>query len=46
MITAGNHGWFVPTDKITDVSPEEVAAGDWRSKIVPSPAGNEMLYMQ
>jgi len=37
---------YVPPDKITDVNPEEVSAGDWRNKIVPSPAGNEMLYMQ
>jgi hypothetical protein len=46
MVHATDNLVYVPTDKITDVSPEEVAVGDWRSKIVPSPAGNEMMYMQ
>mmetsp|Transcript_106079 Transcript_106079/g.306855 ORF Transcript_106079/g.306855 Transcript_106079/m.306855 type:complete len:474 (-) Transcript_106079:57-1478(-) len=46
MVHATDNLVYVPQDKITDVSPEEVAAGDWRNKIVPSPAGNEMLYMQ
>jgi len=46
MVHATDNLVYVPPDKITDVSPEEVAAGDWRNKIVPAPAGNEMLYMQ
>jgi len=46
MVHATDNLVFVPQDKITDVSPDEIAAGDWRNKIVPSPAGNEMLYMQ
>jgi hypothetical protein len=46
MVHATDNLVYIPTDKITDVSPDEVAAGDWRNKIVPSPAGNEMLYMQ
>lgn len=46
MVHATDNLVYVPPDKITDVSPEEVAAGDWRNKIVPSPSGNEMLYMQ
>jgi hypothetical protein len=46
MVHATDNLIFVPQDKITDVSPAEVAAGDWRNKIVPSPAGDEMLYMQ
>ena len=46
MVHATDNLVYVPPDKITDVSPEEVAAGDWRNKIVPCPAGNEMLYMQ
>lgn len=46
MVHATDNLVYVPKDKITDVSPDEVAAGDWRNKIVPSPAGNEMLYMQ
>jgi len=46
MVHASDNLVYVPPDKISDVSPEEVAAGDWRSKIVPSPAGNDMLYMQ
>lgn len=37
---------YVPQDKITDVSPDEVRAGNWRRKIVPSPASREMVYMQ
>lgn len=38
---------YVPPDqKVTDVSPEDVASGTWRDKIVPSPSGNDMLYMQ
>jgi hypothetical protein len=46
MVHATDGMVYIPKDKITDVSPEEVAAGDWRDKIVPSPAGNDMLYMQ
>jgi hypothetical protein len=46
MVHATDNLVYIPPDKITDVSPDEVAAGDWRNKIVPSPAGNEMLYMQ
>lgn len=46
MVHATDNLVYVPPDKITDVSPDEVAAGDWRKKIVPSPSGNEMLYMQ
>ena len=38
---------YVPPDsKVTDVNPEDVASGSWRDKIVPSPSGNDMLYMQ
>jgi hypothetical protein len=37
---------YVPQDKITDVSPEEVRAGTWRRKIVPSPASRDMVFMQ
>jgi len=33
---------YVPRDKITDVNANE----DWRQQIVPSPIGNDMLYMQ
>ena len=46
MVHATDNMVYIPKDKITDVSPEEVAAGDWRSKVVPSPVGNDMLYMQ
>jgi hypothetical protein len=46
MVHATDNLVYVPKDKITDVNPAEVAAGDWRSKIVPSPAGNDMLYLQ
>ncbi|KAL3943692.1 MAG: hypothetical protein SGBAC_002237 [Bacillariaceae sp.] len=46
MVHATDNLVYVPPDKITDVSPEDVASGDWRTKIVPCPSGNEMLYMQ
>eukprot|EP00980_Cylindrotheca_fusiformis_P020305 scaffold7344_cov145-Cylindrotheca_fusiformis.AAC.3 len=46
MVHATDNLVYVPGDKITDVSPDEVAGGDWRNKIVPCPSGNEMLYMQ
>uniref|UniRef100_A0A7S4EGV4 Uncharacterized protein n=1 Tax=Pseudo-nitzschia australis TaxID=44445 RepID=A0A7S4EGV4_9STRA len=46
MVQATDNLVYIPPDKITDVSPEDVALGDWRSKIVPSPTGNEMVYMQ
>ena len=46
MVHATDNLVYVPQDKISDVSPEEVASGDWRNKIVPCPAGNEMIYMQ
>lgn len=46
MVQATDNLVYVPSDKITDVNPDEVASGDWRSKVVPSPAGNEMIYMQ
>lgn len=46
MVQATDNLVYVPPDKITDVNPEEVASADWRSKVVPSPSGNEMIYMQ
>ena len=47
MVHAVDDMVYVPTaGKLADVNPAEVAAGDWRDKIVPSPAGNDMLYMQ
>ena len=46
MVQATDNLIYIPPDKITDVNPDEIATGDWRSKIVPSPAGNEMIYMQ
>ena len=46
MVHATDNMVYIPKDKITDINPDDVAAGDWRSKIVPSPVGNDMLYMQ
>jgi hypothetical protein len=46
MVHATDNMVYIPKDKITDVNPEEVAVGDWRRKVVPSPIGNDMLYMQ
>ena len=37
---------YVPKDKVTDVSPEDVRSGDWRRAIVPNPATREMVFMQ
>lgn len=38
---------YVPPGKVTEVSPQTVAdGGDWRSQIVPSPVGNDMVFMQ
>ena len=36
----------VPKDKVTDVSPNEVQVGDWCSKIVPTLASWDMVFMQ
>jgi len=46
MVQATDNLVYIPPDKITDVSPEDISSGDWRSKIVPAPTGNEMIYMQ
>jgi hypothetical protein len=35
-----------PSKKLSDVSPDDVRTGDWRSKVAPSPAGNDMIYLQ
>lgn len=45
MVQATDNMVYIPKDKITDVSPQDVT-GDWRNRIVPSPVGNDMLYMQ
>ncbi|KAG7364339.1 hypothetical protein IV203_037541 [Nitzschia inconspicua] len=46
LVQATDNLVYVPPDRITDVNPGDVASGDWRSKVVPSPSGNEMIYMQ
>lgn len=46
MVHAMDNLVYVPKDKVTDVSPEEVKAGDWRRKIVPAPASRDMVFMQ
>lgn len=47
MVHATDNMVYVPpNNKLADVNPNDVASGDWRDKIVPSPAGNDMLYMQ
>lgn len=46
MVHATDNLVYVPPDKMTDVSPGDVATGDWRNSVVPSPAGNEIIYMQ
>jgi hypothetical protein len=37
---------YVPPDKVTEVSPDDVQKGNWRSKIVPSPGSRDMVFMQ
>jgi hypothetical protein len=37
---------YVPPDKVTNVSPDDVKSDNWRNKIVPSPASRDMVYMQ
>jgi hypothetical protein len=46
MVHATDGMIFIPKDKITDVSLEEAGTGSWLNKVVPAPAGNELLYMQ
>jgi len=49
MVHAVDDMVYVPpgrNGKLSDVAAEDVAAGDWRDKIVPSPPGNDMVYMQ
>lgn len=46
MVHATDNMVYIPPHKLADVSPDDAATGDWRNKIVPSPAGNDMLYMQ
>jgi len=37
---------YVPPDKVTNVSPEDIQSDNWRKKIVPSPASRDMVFMQ
>lgn len=47
MVHASDNLVYVPPDKVTQVDPSTVAAGeDWRNQIVPSPVGNDMVFMQ
>lgn len=47
LVHASDNLVYVPADKVTEVNPEAVAAGeDWRNQIVPSPVGNDMIFMQ
>ena len=46
MVHATDNMVYVPPDKITNVTPEDVKTGDWRNKIVPSPSAREMVFIQ
>jgi hypothetical protein len=47
LVHASDNLVYVPKDKVTEVSPGAIAVGtDWRNQIVPSPVGNDMVYMQ
>jgi len=37
---------YIPRDKITDVSKDDVLTGDWRTNIVPCPTASEMIYFK
>jgi hypothetical protein len=38
---------YIPADKLTEVDPQSVASGgDWRNQVVPSPVGNDMVFLQ
>ena len=37
---------YVPPGKVSHVDPQDVPTGDWRQKVVPSPVGNDLVYMQ
>jgi hypothetical protein len=47
MVHASDNLVYVPRrkTKVTDVPEESVKTGDWRDQVVPSPAGNDMLFM-
>ena len=46
MVHATDNMVYVPPDKVTNVTPEDVKTGDWRNKIVPSPSTREMVFIQ
>lgn len=49
MVHATDNMIYIPQNKkLTDVSTDEILSSnsDWRNKIIPNPAGNDMLYMQ
>lgn len=46
MVHATDGMVYVPNDKVTNVTPDEVKTGDWRDKIIPSPSSREMVYTQ
>jgi hypothetical protein len=46
LVHAADNLVYVPADKVTDVDPQSVASGDWRNQIVPSPVGNDMVFLQ
>jgi len=48
MVHATDNLVYVPRreTKVTDVPGDDVKTGDWRDKIVPSPPGRDMVFMQ
>jgi hypothetical protein len=47
MVHSTDNMVYIPSKKLSDVDPNtDVRTGDWRTKIIPNPAGNDMLYMQ
>eukprot|EP00547_Thalassionema_nitzschioides_P001067 CAMPEP_0194211026 /NCGR_PEP_ID=MMETSP0156-20130528/9242_1 /TAXON_ID=33649 /ORGANISM="Thalassionema nitzschioides, Strain L26-B" /LENGTH=496 /DNA_ID=CAMNT_0038938451 /DNA_START=30 /DNA_END=1520 /DNA_ORIENTATION=- len=46
MVHAIDNMVYVPADKVTNITPDEVKDGDWRDKVIPSPSSREMVYSQ
>jgi len=46
MVHATDNMVYVPPDKLTNVSPQEIKDSDWRTKIVPNPISREMTFVQ
>ena len=46
MLQSAENLIYVPPDKLSEVSPDEVESGDWRDKVIPNPSVRDMVYTQ